>query len=247
MKIEINVPDSLKEITLGQYQKFEKINIEENKDTTFLLQKMVQIFCSLDLKDVATIKYKSVQEIALHLNKVFDTKHDLIPTFEIGGVKLGFIPVLDDMTLGEYIDLDNNLGDWQTMHKAISVLYRPVTFSKGHKYQIEDYKGIVNDEAMKQAPLDVVFSALVFFLSFKQRINENYPELFTEGNEQETNYTAEANFGVKWGWYQSLYGLAQKDVARFDTVTKLNVHQCLMYLAFEKEKIQIEKQLIKRR
>ena len=230
MKIEINVPDSLKEITLGQYQKFEKINIEENKDTTFLLQKMVQIFCSLDLKDVATIKYKSVQEIALHLNKVFDTKHDLIPTFEIGGVKLGFIPVLDDMTLGEYIDLDNNLGDWQTMHKAMSVLYRPVTFSKGHKYQIEDYKGIVNDEAMKQAPLDVVFSALV-----------------TEGNEQETDYTAEANFGVKWGWYQSLYGLAQKDVARFDTVTKLNVHQCLMYLAFEKEKTQIEKQLIKRR
>ena len=122
MKIEINVPDSLKEITLGQYQKFEKLNTEENKDTTFLLQKMVQIFCSLNLKDVATIKYKSVQEIALHLNKVFDTKHDLIPTFELGGVKLGFIPVLDDMTLGEYIDLDNNLGDWQTMHKAMSVL-----------------------------------------------------------------------------------------------------------------------------
>ena len=172
MKIEINVPDSLKEITLGQYQKFEKINIEENKDTTFLLQKMVQIFCSLDLKDVATIKYKSVQEIALHLNKVFDTKHDLIPTFEIGGVKLGFIPVLDDMTLGEYIDLDNNLGDWQTMHKAMSVLFRPVTFSKGHKYQIEDYKGIVNDEAMKQAPLDVVFSALVFFYRLSNELTK---------------------------------------------------------------------------
>lgn len=172
MKIEINVPDSLKEITLGQYQKFEKINIEENKDTPFLLQKMVQIFCSLDLKDVATIKYKNVQEIALHLNKVFDTKHDLIPTFELGGVKLGFIPVLDDMTLGEYIDLDNNLGDWQTMHKAMSVLYRPVTFSKGHKYQIEDYKGIVNDEAMKQAPLDVVFSALVFFYRLSNELTK---------------------------------------------------------------------------
>ena len=62
MKIEINVPDSLSEITLGQYQKFEKLNTKENKDTTFLLQKMVQIFCNLDLKDVATIKYKSVQE-----------------------------------------------------------------------------------------------------------------------------------------------------------------------------------------
>jgi len=172
MKIEINVPDSLSEITLGQYQKFEKLNTEENKDTTFLLQKMVQIFCNLDLKDVATIKYKSVQEISLHLNKVFDTKHSLIPTFELGGVKMGFIPVLDDMTLGEYIDLDDNLGDWQTMHKAMSVLYRPVTFSKGHKYQIEDYEGIVNDEAMKQAPLDVVFSAMVFFYRLSNELTQ---------------------------------------------------------------------------
>ena len=172
MKIEINVPDSLKEITLGQYQKFEKINTEENKDTTFLLQKMVQIFCNLDLRDVATIKYKSVQEISLHLNKVFDTKHSLIPTFELGGVKMGFIPVLDDMTLGEYIDLDDNLGDWQTMHKAMSVLYRPVTFSKAHKYQIEDYEGIVNDEAMKQAPLDVVFSAMVFFYRLSNELTQ---------------------------------------------------------------------------
>ena len=71
MKIEINVPDTLGEITLGQYQKFEKLNTKENQDTTFLLQKMVQIFCNLDLKDVATIKYKSVQEIVMHLNKVF--------------------------------------------------------------------------------------------------------------------------------------------------------------------------------
>ena len=50
MKIEINVPDTLKEITLGQYQKFEKLNTKENQDSTFLLQKMVQIFCNLDLK-----------------------------------------------------------------------------------------------------------------------------------------------------------------------------------------------------
>tara|TARA_R110000850_G_scaffold190457_1_gene316545 strand:+ start:642 stop:1304 length:663 start_codon:yes stop_codon:yes gene_type:complete len=172
MKIEINVPDTLNEITLGQYQNFEKVNTEENKDTAFLLQKMVQIFCNLNLKDVATIKYKSVQEIALHLNKVFDTKHNLIPTFELGGVKLGFIPVLDDMTLGEYIDLDGNLGNWQTMHKAMSILYRPVTFSKGHKYQIEEYKGIVNDEAMKQAPLDVVFSAMVFFYHLSNELTQ---------------------------------------------------------------------------
>ena len=168
MKIEINVPDSLNEITLDQYQRFEKINTEENQGSTFLLQKMVEIFCNLDLKDVAEIKYKSVQEIVVHLNKSFDIKHKLIPTFKLGGVDYGFIPVLDDMTLGEYVDLDENLGDWGNMHKAMSVLYRPVTFQKGHKYNIEPYKGM-NDK-LRYMPLDVVFGAMVFFWSLNNEL-----------------------------------------------------------------------------
>ena len=168
MKVEINVPDSLNEITLAQYQRFEKLNTEENQGSTFLLQKMVEIFCNLDLKDVAEIKYKSVQEIAVHLNKVFDVKHSLIPTFNLRGVEYGFIPVLDDMTLGEYVDLDENLGDWQSMHKAMSVLYRPITFKKGHKYTIEKDKGM--NDIMKDAPLDVVFSAMVFFWNLNNEL-----------------------------------------------------------------------------
>ena len=244
MKIEINVPDNLNEITLAQYQKFEKLNTKENQDSTFLLQKMVEIFCNLDLKDVATIKYKSVQEIVMHLNKVFDTKHTLIPTFELEGVKMGFIPVLDDMTLGEYIDLDENLGDWQTMHKAMSVLYRPITFSKGHKYQIEEYTGM--NEAMKQAPLDVVFSAMVFFYHLSNELTQTILNYLQEATEKLTTQQKQT-LEVKWGWYQSVYGIAKGDVTKFNNITKLNVHECLMYLAFEKDKVELEKQLIKRR
>jgi len=168
MKVEINVPDSLNEITLEQYQRFEKLNTEDNQGSTFLLQKMVEIFCNLDLKDVAEIKYKSVQEIVVHLNKIFDTKHTLIPTFNLRGVEYGFIPVLDDMTLGEYVDLDENLGDWKSMHKAMSVLYRPITFKKGHKYTIKKYKGM--NDIMKDAPLDVVFAAMVFFWNLNSEL-----------------------------------------------------------------------------
>ena len=168
MRVEINVPDTLNEITLQQYQKFEKLNTKENEGSTFLLQKMVEIFCNLDLKDVAEIKYKSVQEIVIHLNSIFDAKHSLIPTFNLRGVEYGFIPVLDDMTLGEYVDLDENLGDWKSMHKAMSVLYRPVTFKKGHKYNIEPYKGV--NDIMKDAPLDVVFAAMVFFWNLNNEL-----------------------------------------------------------------------------
>jgi len=173
MKIDIYIPQELSDITLGQYQKFTKINTGENENTSFLLHKMVEIFCNIDLKDIAKIKYTYVNNIVSEINKMFDVKTSLIPTFKMGGVDYGFIPKLDDISLGEYIDLDNTLGDWETMHKAMSVLYRPVKIQKGHRYQIEDYTGMENAEVMKGMPLDVVMGSLVFFWSLRNELLKN--------------------------------------------------------------------------
>lgn len=163
MKVDVYIPEELSDITLEQYQKFAKLNTEENQNTNFLLHKMVEIFCSLDLKDIAHIKYNYVKNIIVDLNKVFAQKTDLIPTFTLNNIKYGFIPKLDDISLGEYIDLDNTLKDWETMHKAMAVLYRPVTYQKDHRYQIEEYTGKEEGEHFKSMPLDVVMGALVFF------------------------------------------------------------------------------------
>ena len=170
MKIEINVPDSLKEITLGQYQKFEKLNTEENKDTSFILQKMIEIFCNLNLKDVSNIKFNSVQEITKHLNKVFDVKTELTSTFKLNGLDFGFVPDLDNITLGEYIDLDTYLGDWPNMHKAMNVLYRPITINNNDRYNIEDYKESDNSESLKDMPLNIAMGSLVFFWNLNSEL-----------------------------------------------------------------------------
>ena len=111
MKVDIYIPDELSDITLEQYQKFAKLNTEENQNTNFLLHKMVEIFCRLDLKDIARIKFNYVTQIVNDLNNIFNTKTELIPTFKMKGVEYGMIPKLDDITLGEYIDLDNNISD----------------------------------------------------------------------------------------------------------------------------------------
>lgn len=170
MKIQINVPDTLKEITLSQYQKFEKLNTKENQDSTFLLQKMIEIFCNLNLKDVANIKFRSIQEITKHLNEVFDVKTNLTSTFKLGGKEFGFIPLLDEITLGEYIDLDTYLGDWQKMNNAMNVLYRPITFKNSTRYNIEDYKESDNTELLKDMPLDIAMGSLVFFWNLNNEL-----------------------------------------------------------------------------
>ena len=170
MKVEIQIPSSLSEITLEQYQKFTKINTDENQDSSFLMHKTVELFCNLNLKDIAKIKFIYVQEILNDINNLFEPKQDLIPTFNLNGIEYGIIPVLDDMTLGEYIDLDETFTDWDTMHKAMAVLFRPVSFKKGDRYQIEDYEGLDKAELMKQMPLDVVMGCMFFFWSLNEEL-----------------------------------------------------------------------------
>ena len=163
MKIELTIPTTLNDIKLVQYQKFLSI-AKDNEEGEFLQQKMVQLFCGIDLKDVAQIKYKDVTEITANINKLFTKDNAFIQRFKMGGVEFGFIPNLDDMTTGEYMDLDNYITDWDTMHNAMAVLYRPITNKLGNKYQIEEYKGsITYADVMRHAPLDVVLGAMVFF------------------------------------------------------------------------------------
>jgi hypothetical protein len=163
MKIELTIPTSLNEIKLVQYQKFLSI-VKDNEESEFLQQKMVQIFCGIDLKDVASIRYKDVVEINQNINNLFTKENKFIQRFKMGGLEFGFIPNLDDMSTGEYMDLDAYITDWDTMHNAMAVLYRPITNKLGTKYNIEEYKGSVTyADVMRHAPLDVVLGAMVFF------------------------------------------------------------------------------------
>jgi hypothetical protein len=170
MKIQIQVPTSLSEITLDQYQRFNKINTEENQDTNFLLHKTVEIFCGLELKDIAKIKMQSVKSVLKDIDNIFAEKPDLIPTFKLRGEEYGFIPKLDDISLGEYIDLDDSFTNWDNMHKAMAVLYRPITMRKEDKYLIEEYNGTDDAEIMKQMRLDVVMGSMVFFYNLNSEL-----------------------------------------------------------------------------
>lgn len=168
MKASIKIPSNLSEITLGQYQKFKRTADKFEENNEFLLQKMVECFCNVELKHVLFIERKSLIEVTSQINSYFTGKYDLINRFNIGDgdktVKLGFIPNLDKITQGEYVDLDTYITDWDSMHKAMAVLFRPVTSEKGDKYTIQEYQGTDEySDLMKFMPLDVALGAYVFF------------------------------------------------------------------------------------
>lgn len=162
MKIQLDIPEELSDITLEQYLKYLNIVEKNPENEIFLRQKMMQIFCGMKLVDVEKMKEKDFMEITNHILAVLSETPERVDTFTLDGVMYGFIPDLDEMTTGEYVDLDTNLGDPKKLIKVMSVLYRPVRQKRDDKYSIAPYTGKVN-EMLKYMPMDAALGSMVFF------------------------------------------------------------------------------------
>lgn len=163
MEVQINVPSTLNEIPLKHYQDFLKVQ-RDSTDEEFVAQKMVEIFCGIRLIEVAKIKLTSLNELIAHFTQLFNQVPKFTPKFMIGDIEFGFIPELEDITFGEYVDLDSHLQSWDKFHKAMAVLYRPIKTRSGDKYEIAEYNPSKDmEELMQYAPLDVCIAASVFF------------------------------------------------------------------------------------
>jgi len=184
MKLDITIPTSISEIPLISYQKFLKMQSASN-DEEFIAQKMIEIFCGIELKEVVKMKLTSVNELVNHFNTIFSVKPKFQPTFKIGEIEYGFIPDLENISFGEYVDLDNYLPKWDDFHKAMAVMYRPIVKKKGDKYEIMQYNGAAEfSDLMQYAPMDVAISASVFFWTLgAELLNATLNYLKTETNK----------------------------------------------------------------
>lgn len=165
MKVKVTIPTSLSEIKLSQYQRFVKI-MADNEEGEFLSLKMIEIFCNVGLDVANGMKRKDLNEAVSIISELFTKVPALVKQFEMDGKKFGFIPNLDEMSQGEYIDLDtySTIENWQEMHRVMAILYRPIIQQSKEKYLIEPYETSSKyAEAMKDLPLDIALSAVVFF------------------------------------------------------------------------------------
>lgn len=175
MQVDLIVPDKLSEITIGQYQEF--LEIKENNEgenhelNDFIIQKMVSIFCNVKMNYVAMMKLTDITDIFATLNKIFEEKPQHQLRFTLGNTEFGFIPNIEEITMGEYVDLENNISSWKDMHKAMAVMYRPIVKDLKGKYEIEKYNGTHNySEVMKFAPVDIAMGAMLFFWTLNNEL-----------------------------------------------------------------------------
>ena len=169
MKIELTIPTSLDEIPLMHYQKFMEVSKNSNDDE-FTAQKMIQIFCGIELKEVVKIAFNDMVDLVNHFNKLFSEIPKLKPTFKIKDLELGMIPNFDKITWEEYIELESQFKDFDSFHKAMAVLYRPVIEkNKKNQYLIAPFNNVEEfSDLMKYTPLSVALSSHVFFLNLER-------------------------------------------------------------------------------
>ena len=204
--MEFNLPASLRDVKLRQWQRYIDI-FDKNKGdeaTEFLNKKVLEIFCDIKLSDVDQLGLNVFEDTLTHLSSVLNSKPKLSQTFKLQGtdgviVEFGMIPNLDKMSYGEFIDLEKYLFSDKDLHKAMAVLYRPIKLKKKDRYLIHDYKGTsYMSDVMKDTPLDVAISARVFFYRLATKLG-NYTMAYTLKQLQETNQNKQHKDSVKNG------------------------------------------------
>lgn len=173
-KVNINlfIPETLDDITLGQYQEFSKIEKPTEED-------LFEIFCNVPKDYIKFIPLEDAKKCIDNLINIFndmDKPRPHIQIWERDGQSYGFIPNLDQMSYGEYLDLGKYMTGWETMDRAMSILYRKITKRFKNKYQIEQYTANEYDEYnMKDVSLSIAVSAQVFFYALTRDLLQAIP------------------------------------------------------------------------
>jgi len=176
MKVKLQIPQTLNSITLGEYQKFQKVlkDNEGAEESTFVQLKMLEIFCKADINKLRGVDLGVFNVAIESLTTVLAMKPKFSKKITINGKKYGFIPKLDDISLGEYVDLETYLKDVETFDKAMAVLYRPIKIEAHDTYDIEEYKGTDDRaEIMKEAGLSDALGSVLFFWTLGRELVEN--------------------------------------------------------------------------
>ena len=191
--MKIKIPTSLSDIRLEQFLLFQKV-IKENQSDAFVSLAMVSIFCDISVPDAQNIELKDFNEIVLQISEVLKQQPRFIQRFIYNGKEYGFIPNLDDIPAGEYIDLETYLKSEDTYPKAMNVLYRPIANKMKNLYNIEDYKGEHTD--FNKLNLEIVLGSMLFFWNLSNELLISMKDYLAQPKNKILLETALAQNGV---------------------------------------------------
>lgn len=189
MAITITIPKNNAAITLQQFVSYQsgRNEVERVMAATGQSRRVVEGFKMSTLTELINTFDNAI--------KVGVPMHQ--QTVVINGVRLGFVPDLNDLTLREHIDLDSyaqeiwkkDSNDYTNLPKLMAILFRPVTDIFGKYYRIEPYDSErvrYYIDVVNLLTMDKVNGALVFFSTIVKELGQSGAECLTEVLTTET-------------------------------------------------------------
>jgi hypothetical protein len=166
MGFKVLMPTTHDDITLGQVMRY---NFYPMNNT-----QIVKNFCTGNVNDLTLDECDLIADALLEL--LAESPVQFKPFITIDGIEYGFIPDMNAISTGEYIDLETFCATpSETAHKAMAVLYRPITIKVGKRYEIEKYstKHQLYADEFKNVPYSVFTGASAFFLTLTTESENN--------------------------------------------------------------------------
>ena len=190
MKVKIKKEGKVKEFKV--ISKWEDVTLENyikliHSDNESKCEEALNEIDSLTTIPKKLVKQLGIKDVALilnHLSQMQKTDSSLNNIISVNGKEYGFHPDLDELTLGEYADIEilfkNDI--YKNLPELMAILYRSIT-SKGENeddYTIEAYDGNtkIRAEEFKQMKASMVQGALLFFWSLGSSLFNLLPSFF---------------------------------------------------------------------
>ena len=159
----IIVPTELRDVKLHQMLAYNELKPEMDEVQRQL--ESVAIFCELTISEVKAIPFDILKDCVVKISKMLESKPVFTPRFKMNGIKYGFVPNLDELSTGEFIDIETYQKTPNEIWKVLSVLYRPITKEgQNGRYEIAPYNAELNPD-FKDMDCNTAFGALLFFWS----------------------------------------------------------------------------------
>lgn len=183
--MKITIPENQSEITLSQFQKYDKLIKREDINDFEKAKRVVSLFTGMKYHQVGQMEQKDYIDVISQVAIALAKECEFVDRFELNGAKYGFIN-LDKMTTAEWMDLQENGEGSDNLHKVMAILFRKIKKETKHGYRVVDYNGTAaTRDLMKQLPMNIVNGCLGFFLSLQKELQHHILKCITQADQKE--------------------------------------------------------------
>jgi hypothetical protein len=184
---EITIPTDWSEISIKKFMRYNNA-VNELEDQHQIIVKTISTLCDIDESVVEVMKLSDLQKIQGSLQKLIGKpiNKEIINKINIEGTMYGFHPKIDEITMGEFVDIETFAKD-NDMAKLMSVFYRPITKTQGNRYDIEPYDIDMhgkNADKFENLSINIGNAVAVFFWNLGSEQLHN----FHQSSEKEANH-----------------------------------------------------------